>query len=331
MINVFIYPFSSTYLSNNLFSRDKKIDRDKRLYSWRYLRKYCAKKNIILNTVDFYHENGDGLPDDLVFVSFNHREDIENIHKSEKFQRKILFQFEPPVVHPNVYDNIEQISKIYDKLYFTSIVKCPKCNFFIIPRPFNNVIEDYWNNSKRKFLTMINANKKPRSKHQELYSERLTALRYFSRSNEIDFYGVGWDRRPYFPYWFYHRAIQNVYKGPVELKHRTLSKYKFAIAFENTIAPGYLTEKMLDCFYVGTVPIYLGAPDIDKYIPKNCFIDMREFNNYDKLKSYLKALTKQDINDFRENIYKFIHSKKYEPFTIKYFTKLFIKAILGKS
>lgn len=41
-----------------------------------------------------------------------------------------------------------------------------------------------------------------------------------------------------------------------------LKDYRFSIAMENTVAGGYHTEKIIDCFLTGTVPVYVGDPDI---------------------------------------------------------------------
>jgi len=51
-------------------------------------------------------------------------------------------------------------------------------------------------------------------------------------------------------------------------KKRMISeKYHFVFAAENSDAPSYVTEKVYDALAVGAVPIYLGAPNIDKFIP----------------------------------------------------------------
>ena len=42
-------------------------------------------------------------------------------------------------------------------------------------------------------------------------------------------------------------------------KVHELSAYRYTIAFENTIRPGYVTEKLLEPLAAGSVPIYLGA------------------------------------------------------------------------
>jgi len=53
------------------------------------------------------------------------------------------------------------------------------------------------------------------------------------------------------------------------------NKYKFVICFENSYANGYITEKIFNCFYGKTIPIYKGSEKITDYINKNSFIDGR--------------------------------------------------------
>lgn len=42
--------------------------------------------------------------------------------------------------------------------------------------------------------------------------------------------------------------------------------YKFVICCENTLVPGYVTEKIISAMLAGCIPIYMGAPDIDQYV-----------------------------------------------------------------
>lgn len=58
------------------------------------------------------------------------------------------------------------------------------------------------------------------------------------------------------------------------------SNADFVLALENTIMPNYLTEKIWHGFFSDRVTLYLGDPNIDNYIPNNCYIDLRPF--YDK-------------------------------------------------
>ena len=69
-----------------------------------------------------------------------------------------------------------------------------------------------------------------------------------------------------------------------------LSKYKFVIAFENTIDDDYVTDIFFDPLIAGSVPIYLGAPNIEDFAPgDNCFVDVRKFENTQSLAHFINA------------------------------------------
>jgi len=53
--------------------------------------------------------------------------------------------------------------------------------------------------------------------------------------------------------------------NPVECKSEVLRKSMFCFAVENGIYRGYHTEKVMDCFVTGCVPIYIGDPDISDH------------------------------------------------------------------
>ena len=352
MINVYIEPYSPVYLNNGLFEKDKKYDRDNALSGWRYLKKYCLEKNINLNTIDFWNENNKTQND--IYVSFEHKNLLRKIYwrfkdknypilKLSHFKKRILFNNEPPTVLPEVYKNIDNLFKIYDEVYFACKVDDSRCRYFHTPeQPYNNILFNYWNNFERKFLVMINTNKNTRlyrrliiltnrkrlNFQKDLLGERIKIIEFFSRTKEIDLYGVDWDKRLPFPYWFYESAIKKVYRGPVVSKHQKLSEYNFAIATENAITPGFIGEALFDCFYVGTVPVSLGAPDVQEYIPKKCFIDMRDFKDFAELRLFLKSLNKSQIESYKENARQFLESEQYKPFTNEYFAKIFVEACI---
>jgi hypothetical protein len=71
----------------------------------------------------------------------------------------------------------------------------------------------------------------------------------------------------------------------------TLSRYKFTLAFENSIAIDYVTEKFFEPLIAGSVPIYLGAPNISEFAPaERCFINVADFDGPSSLASYLNSL-----------------------------------------
>ncbi len=57
-------------------------------------------------------------------------------------------------------------------------------------------------------------------------------------------------------------GYQNNIGGPVADKQAFLQKYKFNIAYENSSSPGYCTEKIVDAFAAGAVPLYWGDPEV---------------------------------------------------------------------
>lgn len=66
-------------------------------------------------------------------------------------------------------------------------------------------------------------------------------------------------------------------------KIRFLSNYKFNIAFENSNAPGYITEKLVDCYMAKTIPIYWGSlGDVAPY-PKESMICANDYPNLEDL------------------------------------------------
>jgi len=228
------------------------------------------------------------------------------------------------------------------------------------PQVENGITEHLWYNEDRGFLTMISANKtplpclqvrrgqnpvglrislnkNPGPKDSELYSERIRALVALHSLGNVDLYGHGWDMSLYqilrnlpytqtfaYLYWKNRKALRAIHKGPVKSKYETLSQYRFALCFENMAMSGYITEKIFDCFFVGTIPIYLGAPDVEKYIPKDCFIDMRDFDSYNELHACLLGLSDEDISSFREAAREYLSSERYQPFTKEKFVEQFV-------
>jgi hypothetical protein len=64
----------------------------------------------------------------------------------------------------------------------------------------------------------------------------------------------------------------------------------------------------------GTVPVYLGAPDIVDYIPRGCFIDVREYRDWDALWQRLAAMTRVEWQSWRHAIEGFLASPEYRVF-----------------
>ena len=351
MLNVYLDPSSYRYLSNNLFDENNKYLGDDFFAAFRYLKTYCWEKDINLNTVDFWSDEKSCKSD--VYLTIDHKGLFRRLYwhfiknkkyptvSLEKFSRKILFQFEPPLIMPDVYSKINRVLEKYDKAYFydsanfTHKSKNLKCGDLLMYQSYDKEFEEYWKNSDRKFLAIISSNKSPRPikkvlaqiccgfnpiylGYKELLSKRIEIIDFFGKNDEIDVYGNGWEKLP---------LVKKYYKGSVEDRLKKLSEYKFAITFENSAVPGFITERIFDAFYAGTIPIYLGAPNIEKYIPKNCFVDMRDFKNCEELRSFLKSLSDSDIEIYRKNIQNFFKSGKFRPFSKECLAEKIVNAI----
>ena len=84
-------------------------------------------------------------------------------------------------------------------------------------------------------------------------------------------------------------------------KKEVIPKYKFSLAFENAIAKDYVTEKFFHPLQVGSVPVYLGAPNVAEFAPGDkCYIDVNSFSSVKQLADYLLLL---DSNDDLYNEY----------------------------
>lgn len=79
------------------------------------------------------------------------------------------------------------------------------------------------------------------------------------------------------------RFSGNMFNDAVEL-HKP---YKFSIAFENDIVDGWITEKIINSFLAGCIPIYDGTDDVYKYFNKNSFINAKDFESLEKLAEYV--------------------------------------------
>jgi hypothetical protein len=74
-------------------------------------------------------------------------------------------------------------------------------------------------------------------------------------------------------------------------KLRTIARYKFTLAFENSIATDYVTEKFFQPLIAGSVPVYLGAPNIAEFAPgKDCFINVADFDGPASLAAHLERV-----------------------------------------
>jgi hypothetical protein len=80
----------------------------------------------------------------------------------------------------------------------------------------------------------------------------------------------------------------------VKDKHAFQLSHKFDLAFENSSYPGYATEKIVQAFGAGTVPVYWGDPMIEQEYNGKAFINCHNFPNFDAVIEEIKRVDQDD-------------------------------------
>lgn len=106
-----------------------------------------------------------------------------------------------------------------------------------------------------------------------LYSNKVAYreefFRQLSKYKKVDAPGRSMNNMP---------GIDNRYKGNAwERKRQFLGGYKFTIAFENYVSPGYQTEKLYDAMQANSIPVYCGDPLVAEIFNTKSFINAAEF------------------------------------------------------
>ena len=355
MKNIAIYggwAFSAEGKNDTAFSK-----KDYGFERYAILRELLAKKNIEIHTSDITPIKSADLT-----IYINVPLEFPDGFKKEKSIFMLLecvaqwpHQWQKFLLEDeNIYKNITWHTDLKQKSH-------KETNFFV-SRLFSqfsikNPLKDYIDNPKhyndKKLCNIVNCNKK--SPHStELYSKRIEIIRWFENNalEEFSLYGRHWHRgelarknkkaaqllsSPLAYFLQLNKLLKNYikpfpsYKGYIKDKFTTISNYKFSICFENAIIPGYITEKIFDCFFGKCIPIYLGAPDIEDFIPKNCYIDFRDFNNdYQKFYNHIANMNEKTHKEYLDNAKKYLTNKESYLFSHEKFAEDLVKVIVEK-
>lgn len=99
------------------------------------------------------------------------------------------------------------------------------------------------------------------------------------------------------------------------------------MCFENFSFPGYITEKIIDCFVAGVIPVYLGAPDIEEFLPSDSFIDVRKYQSWDSLLAKLTSLGEMEATKMIDNGRKFLATSEGQSHSFEGFAS-FIEGLI---
>jgi hypothetical protein len=169
---------------------------------------------------------------------FDHAVYMDSLHVPNNAS---LFLIEPKSIHPGHYEyalqNAERLKYIisYDKEFFNGKIN----NFIHVPPPFGA-----WINGADRKIYDKNLNISFIASTKHLCEEHKYRQEMVNKlSNVCDVYGKG--------------------RGEIKNKVDGLKNYRFSVCMENYITDLYYTEKILDCFLTGTIPIYWGTRSIE--------------------------------------------------------------------
>ena len=259
----------------------------------RHLQSFCCDGKTMVTTgkraIELLQDKGINSSDIHIIQEENNEDGV--FLQGMGAKKSVIMCLESPIYASRFYDHPND-SGFKHKLYFnggTEQLYFPSFDTADIRTPVP------WDD--RKFLCMVTANKhysmlaeykaylseiSPRfsdAMKTQLQDYRYEAINYFAKKPGFNLYGRGWP---------------DGLGAECADKLATISQYKFALCFENGSYPGYITEKVIDCFVAGVVPIYMGAPDIEDYIPKELFIDAREFKSFQHIEEILRYLSEHE-------------------------------------
>ena len=157
-----------------------------------------------------------------------------------KCKRKFAWVVESSTIIPNVVNDIIQNYKAISDSYEFLISHDKRIygladNFYYLP-PHGYWIEHPQIYPKTKLCSMISSAKQFCAGHR---------------------YRLDWAQKLYSSLDLFGRDIRTFDK-----KEDVLNDYYFSVTIENSAYKKYWSEKILDCFATGTIPIYHGDPDI---------------------------------------------------------------------
>ncbi len=353
-VSLFIEPPSHHFTRDRLFEPDVvPFAGDQLMAPYAHLRTVLNARGIDVHTADALPDAGGGGRN--IYVSIGNLSRCASLAKRADVTLSAFFAMECPVNDPLMYRRLRRKHALFRRIYSWSdaaslepyVGARLELQHFCWPQSFSQVHEKLWSGTDRKFLVIMNGNKLPALSGATLHAQRLLAIQHFGRTGEIDLYGREWDqpphrvgfsRRPYTvrvlerrarAWWQTIRpdpllvAARRAWRGPANSKSQTLANYKFAICFENMVMKGWITEKLFDCFFTGTIPVYLGAPDIEQYVPPECYVDMRRFGGFRELHEYLRAMSDAEAREYREAARRYLASPAFHQFSKEAFADIY--------
>lgn len=315
-------PYKAYYGDAFFDTGNPALNRDGSLEANARLRMKLIGEGKDVHTADYLHSvtNAESRDISYKYYSFGLLNNFEKWANLPNVSLEAFFIMEPPVVIPQLYRALPKLTKYFKRVYVHNThgdgyslkgVDVSKLHKLYYPMPYSDAIEPFWGKSDRlQRIVVINSNLNPllfglrglsfESLGAELYGKRIEAMSSLAKQGVIDLYGRRWKEwwspfSMWTPYWKNRRTLMEIYRGSCRSKYEVLSQYNFCLCFENMLMDGYVTEKIFDCLYAGTIPLYLGAKDIQNLIPPEAYIDCSHFASWDDLWTMVNDLSVEEI------------------------------------
>jgi len=190
---------------------------------------------------------------------------------------------------------ITRDEKLYksDKIFYLPLIVF-RGNFNFTSSPLKR---EYTNN-QRNLLAAYIATHSP--KHRDDFFKILR-----SKDSTVEGLGAANNTRkvtlPDRKYWW---DLSKIYKD-----------YKFGLAMENSNEDGYITEKIMNVYIGGAIPIYWGTSKIKEIFNQDSFIYVNDYSSFDECANDIIAIGKDPIRLKRmQNAPIFVENSKYSTY-----------------
>ena len=181
-----------------------------------------------------------------------------------KCQEKIKYAwiYEPTAIIKPFIEHIKNSVELYTNAYtkiFTHNEELASLheNIILVEPGFPSWIEEPQIHKKTKLVSMITSTKNFCEGHRQRI-EWANKLR-----GKLDLFGRG--------------------HNPIAKKEEGLNDYMFSVSMENDDTEFCYTEKLIDCFLTGTIPIYWGCKGVTKHFDEDGIIWLNDDFNIDNL------------------------------------------------
>lgn len=251
------------------------------------------------------------------------------------FEKRALVLIEPANVNPSMY-YLSRYRKLFAKVFTWDERLAAKNPDYVLTHVYPGLDAERYQGEKfrsipfseKKLLFAASCNRW-HYMPQSTYKERRRIYRYFERNqpDQFDFFGPGWNAPagPFEKYLGYPKfsCWRGFLPGGFEGKTEKMAHYKFAVSLENNASqPGYISEKITDCFAARCVPIYLGSRGYERHIPSCTYINYADFKSLAELERYLVSMSEVEHMRYLDAIERFVKSSDFQYFSADRFAEL---------